>query len=250
VRAPEFEVADRSWRFWPHSSFIPDFNGAALGKGHTNVQGVFERGGMSDAPAGEAKEAGGDMMSATGTLKIACPGCRAKYRISSEFIGKKLRCKKCQQAFRVKGPGATPAPQGPQTRASSQEQPKIFHPPTEDDIYRWLMEGMDEDVPARPRIANAAPRAAESTSSTSCGVERAASSASRRSRIEGRVSLHSRISAVLQEGEKASADVSQAKNSSRSSDARTADETPLKVSRSSTESSNPSDHTVSLRKTG
>lgn len=88
-------------------------------------------------------------MSATNTIKVRCPGCRAKYRIAAGAAGKKLRCSKCSQVFRISSP-ASPA-------AAKPDVVEWKHPPgipTEDDICRWLMEGIDEDIPARPRIAN------------------------------------------------------------------------------------------------
>lgn len=97
-------------------------------------------------------------MSATNTIKVRCPGCRAKYLISAEVTGKKLRCKKCDQVFRVASPAGSRGNAEPSDshREDAGKRARLGYP-TEDDICRWLMEGLDEDVPLRPRIANAPP---------------------------------------------------------------------------------------------
>lgn len=97
-------------------------------------------------------------MSATETIKVRCPGCRAKYLISAETSGRKLRCKKCNQVFRIsssKSADSSGSHSGMNSKAPETEIRAGF--PTEDDICRWLMEGLDEGVPAPPRIANLPP---------------------------------------------------------------------------------------------
>lgn len=71
-------------------------------------------------------------MSAAVNIKTQCPTCWAKYKVNARAFGRRARCPKCQSAFRV----------GEKIR-----------PPTEDDILRWLYEGMEEDdLPVRPRM--------------------------------------------------------------------------------------------------
>lgn len=138
-------------------------------------------------------------MSATSTIKVRCPACRAKYRIAADAVGKKLRCSQCSQVFRISQPkssdshtgtpDAAPAPAA--ASAASADAHARHGLPTEDDICRWLMEGLDEDIPARPRIANAPQDPVDSSvrpwksnsspsSDRSNGVQRAARSEDRR----------------------------------------------------------------------
>jgi len=57
-----------------------------------------------------------------------CPECRASYRVRTSAIGHHARCPACGKTFRV---GERPRP--------------VSHPPTEDDILRWLREADDSD---------------------------------------------------------------------------------------------------------
>jgi predicted Zn finger-like uncharacterized protein len=51
------------------------------------------------------------------TLTVACPGCRANYTVPASASGKKVRCKKCGQTFRI---AVTPP-----------SSPKVVVPPSE-----------------------------------------------------------------------------------------------------------------------
>jgi predicted Zn finger-like uncharacterized protein len=44
------------------------------------------------------------------TIRVSCPGCKTAYAVPDEHRGKKLRCKKCQQVFRIES-AAVPKPQ-------------------------------------------------------------------------------------------------------------------------------------------
>ena len=69
-----------------------------------------------------------------------CPACRSQYLVIHEAVGHHARCKHCQARFRV----------------------EEYNPhPTEDDILRWLSEGMDEyESHRRPRIISGSARVA------------------------------------------------------------------------------------------
>jgi len=75
-------------------------------------------------------------MSGQVKIKTRCPVCHAKYRVPSRSMGHRARCSKCSTTFRV-------------------TELKDTLQPTEEDILKWLNEGMDsEDVPARPRVVS------------------------------------------------------------------------------------------------
>lgn len=72
-------------------------------------------------------------------IDINCPTCRASYRVPTENAGRKVRCAKCGQKFRI---------------------PPMNRPATEEEIMRWLMEDPEDDVvppPRRARVAAEAP---------------------------------------------------------------------------------------------
>jgi predicted Zn finger-like uncharacterized protein len=76
-----------------------------------------------------------------GKIETRCPSCHAKYRVPAASAGHHARCVKCQTKFRV--------PEVAQTQAPA-DWP---HPPTEDDILKWLNEGSDDEFLApRPRV--------------------------------------------------------------------------------------------------
>src|SRR5688572_1533529 len=37
----------------------------------------------------------------TATLQIACPGCSEPYHVSTEHVGKSLKCRKCERVFQI-----------------------------------------------------------------------------------------------------------------------------------------------------
>ncbi len=77
-------------------------------------------------------------------IKTRCPHCHTKYLVPSGALGHAARCARCQQSFRV-------APYEAKTS-----------PPTEDDILRWLNEGLDEyELAAPPRAAERLPASRE-----------------------------------------------------------------------------------------
>jgi len=66
-------------------------------------------------------------------IKCNCPNCGAKYRLPTEFQGRRARCKKCGEKFAVPKKGKT----------------------LEDSVLDWLSEaeGQDnEETVARPRV--------------------------------------------------------------------------------------------------
>lgn len=57
------------------------------------------------------------------TIKTRCPTCRGTYTVPAKAAGHRATCSKCKSVFRV----------------------AEYNPhPTEDDILRWLNEGMEE----------------------------------------------------------------------------------------------------------
>lgn len=99
-------------------------------------------------------------MAARDEIKVRCPACGAKYRVPAKAVGQKARCVRCKSPFRVVDPlpDSNRAPAAEKTRAQRPEPARdsktLRHPPTEDDIVRWLSEGADEDErPAtRPQL--------------------------------------------------------------------------------------------------
>jgi len=82
-------------------------------------------------------------MSANGTIKTRCPVCRAKYRVSTDAVGHRAHCNKCDTTFRVE-----------KLITRNKHNPYI---PTEEDIVKWLNEGEDKtDLAVRPRIIDGA----------------------------------------------------------------------------------------------
>ena len=43
-------------------------------------------------------------------IQVTCPNCQSTYLLSDALQGKKVRCKKCGEAFRIAGGSAAPAP--------------------------------------------------------------------------------------------------------------------------------------------
>lgn len=86
-------------------------------------------------------------------VKAHCPSCGAKYRLAAGMIGRKARCAKCQTLFRIADP-SIPSPDSlPAALSSASSQPSspqalrngdLKHPPTEDDILRWLAEAEND----------------------------------------------------------------------------------------------------------
>lgn len=76
-----------------------------------------------------------------GKIETRCPACGARYRVLASGIGHRAHCTKCGASFRVA------------QLASQRRHGDLRHPPTEDDILRWLNEGSDDEFLApRPRI--------------------------------------------------------------------------------------------------
>ncbi|NLX20837.1 MAG: hypothetical protein GXY55_04080 [Phycisphaerae bacterium] len=84
-------------------------------------------------------------MAAEVRINTRCVHCRTKYVVSGEALGQVARCARCGRSFRV-------APYQPKTS-----------PPTEDDILRWLNEGLEEyEFATRPRVVEELPTSRES----------------------------------------------------------------------------------------
>jgi predicted Zn finger-like uncharacterized protein len=75
-------------------------------------------------------------------IKARCPKCSASYKVPSKAVGRQVKCLKCRSSFRVR-------------ETSSQ-----LHPPTEDDILRWLNDALAEDerLDTRPWHGEEKPR--------------------------------------------------------------------------------------------
>src|SRR5712691_2210083 len=56
-------------------------------------------------------------------FQTVCPGCRAVIQIGDQFVGIKVRCKKCQQVFSAT-PRMTPSPSQPARAAEAKKPPK------------------------------------------------------------------------------------------------------------------------------
>lgn len=66
-------------------------------------------------------------------VRTFCPHCRARYEVPAVSVGHTARCVRCKQPFDITV--NTPKPS----------------PPTEEEILRWLNEGMEDyDVPKPP----------------------------------------------------------------------------------------------------
>ena len=88
-------------------------------------------------------------------IKTRCPLCRSKYMVPTTLVGHRARCAKCKATFRVAEHNGHP---------------------TEDDIVRWLNEGMDEyELANRPRIISGG---SPSDSSSETGDDKRPESAS------------------------------------------------------------------------
>ena len=58
-------------------------------------------------------------------LDIACPNCKKVIKVPAEFVGKKVKCKNCDQPFAVKDPGgAKPSGAKPAAPPPAPEPPK------------------------------------------------------------------------------------------------------------------------------
>jgi len=71
-------------------------------------------------------------MDAADIIRTRCPVCRSKYMVPHKLVGHHARCSKCKATFLVA---------------------EDHRYPTEDDILRWLNEGMEEyEIINHPRI--------------------------------------------------------------------------------------------------
>ena len=81
-------------------------------------------------------------------VKTRCPACSSKYRVPPRNVGHRARCAKCKTTFRV---------------VEIEESRR----PTEEDVLRWLNEGMGEDELApRPRVISGGGSAVEAEPAT------------------------------------------------------------------------------------
>lgn len=64
-------------------------------------------------------------------IKCVCPACHTAYHIPAKALGRQARCRACGTTFRV--------------------GERVPHPPTEDDVIRWLREAEDDDEAAIER---------------------------------------------------------------------------------------------------
>ena len=116
-------------------------------------------------------------MSSAANLKTRCPVCNKKYQLPVTAAGQKARCSDCHTVFRVPTPPPAdrsfaepvvshrimPRPEDPVSSGRNGDHARKPHPPTEEDILRWLSEAEDESekVPqpriVQPRIASAPP---------------------------------------------------------------------------------------------
>lgn len=72
-------------------------------------------------------------MPAKATITTRCPTCHARYQVPLQAVNHRANCPKCHTIFRVT---------------------EYVQHPTEDDILRWLNEGMEEyEFPFRRQIA-------------------------------------------------------------------------------------------------
>lgn len=62
------------------------------------------------------------------SLEIVCPHCSKKYRISNESIGKTVRCRSCQHAFKLEPTSASPfvAKTPPSTETAAAPRPTLL----------------------------------------------------------------------------------------------------------------------------
>ncbi len=100
-------------------------------------------------------------MAANDELKVRCPSCGSKYKVPANAVGQKLRCSKCQTAFRVTdpradshrspSPGAPSSPPRPTPEPGPGREADLKRPPTEEDILRWLSEA-DDDADRERRV--------------------------------------------------------------------------------------------------
>ena len=72
-------------------------------------------------------------MASEDRISTRCPACRTRYRVPASAADRRVTCRECGLVFRVV------------------EHTSHGHP-TEDDILRWLNEGMEDfDFPGRAR---------------------------------------------------------------------------------------------------
>ena len=89
-------------------------------------------------------------------LTVNCPFCHEKGRIPDEFIGKRIKCAKCNNRFQV----TPPVPKGAAVKAGKAEMPV---PGSDEPVHEGIhIEGMDEASWAPPIAASAAERKLES----------------------------------------------------------------------------------------
>jgi predicted Zn finger-like uncharacterized protein len=110
-------------------------------------------------------------VAANNDLKVRCPSCGSKYKVPASAVGRKLRCAKCQSAFRVSDPRAdshrspspsskprNPAPAPARPAAPQSASRDLKSPPTDEDILRWLSEADDDaDLERRSEMSHAPP---------------------------------------------------------------------------------------------
>src|SRR5205823_302759 len=56
-------------------------------------------------------------------VSVTCPGCRTSYPVTEDLLGKKIRCKKCQETFTATTAKSAAASRGPDERITTRPAP-------------------------------------------------------------------------------------------------------------------------------
>ena len=89
-------------------------------------------------------------------LDIACPNCKKGIKVPAEFVGKKVKCKNCEQPFAVKDPGGAKPPSGAKPEMPKPEPPKRnrWDDEEDDETAKKPIEVIaEDDVPRCPHCA-------------------------------------------------------------------------------------------------
>ena len=78
-------------------------------------------------------------------VNVNCPGCRTSYPVTEDLLGKKIRCKKCQETFTATAAKAPAAARATDERITSRR------PARDDDDYEEIEEAPRRDGNGRGR---------------------------------------------------------------------------------------------------
>src|SRR6516164_6421931 len=88
-------------------------------------------------------------------VTVNCPGCRTSYPVTEELLGKKIRCKKCQETFTATAAKSAVASKADQRITTAKPQVRTAADNGREDDYHEEDESPRRNGNGRPRPAAA-----------------------------------------------------------------------------------------------